>query len=274
MLKEFAESMVEPSLARGYDPAYAQRIRGMSGAAVMHVVALVTQKGGTGKSSLALSLAVAAAERGFKVALFDIDPQGTVEEWFKRRSADAPEVHSLRWSYLSSHLYRLSRQRYDFIIVDTPGADSDAASEAMKEAHFCLLPVRPSVADIEASKPTVRYLNGLNKPFAFVLNQCPTGGRTSRTAHARMALQLLGGLCEPALAHRSDHMDALASGLGVTEFAPSGKASDEIRAVLNWLTKRLERLDRSKAGVETEEGDKDLHDDGLLRVRSKSKPAA
>jgi chromosome partitioning protein len=274
MLKEFAKSMAEPSLARGYDPAYARRIRGVSGAAVMHIIALVTQKGGTGKSSLALSLAVAAAESGLKVALFDIDPQGTVEEWFKRRSVDTPEVYSLRWSYLSSHLYRLSRQGYDLIIVDTPGADSDAASEAMKEAHFCLLPVRPSVADIEASKRTVRYLNDLNKPFAFVLNQCPTGGRTSRTANAKMALQLLGGLCEPTLAHRSDHMDALASGLGVTEFAPSGKASDEIRAVLNWLTKRLERLNRSTDNVDTEEDRTDMHENNLLRVRSTDKPAA
>jgi chromosome partitioning protein len=113
----------------------------------------------------------------------------------------------------------------------------------MKEAHFCLLPVRPSVADIEASKPTVRYLNEHAKPFAFVLNQCPTGGRTSRTQNARMALQLLGGLCNPTLAHRSDHVDALAAGFGVTEFSPYGKAADEIRAVLQWLTARLRRLD-------------------------------
>ena len=111
---------------------------------------------------------------------------------------------------------------------------------------MCLLPVRPSVADIEASKPTVRYLNEHNKPFAFVLNQCPTGGRTSRTSNARMALQLLGGLCDPTLAHRSDHVDALAAGLGVTEFNPYGKAADEIRAVLHWLTARLRKLEATE----------------------------
>ncbi len=208
----------------------------------MQVVSLVTQKGGTGKSSLAVSLAVAAAESGLKVAVLDIDPQGTAGEWYKRRTAEAPEVHSLYWTYLSSRLYDFDRQGWDLAIVDTPGADSHAASAAMREAHFCLLPVRPSVADIEASKSTVRYLHERDKPFAFVLNQCPAGGRTSRTSHARMALQLLGGICEPSLALRSDHMDALASGLGVTEFAPSGKAADEVRAVLHWLTARLRRL--------------------------------
>ncbi|KLK91741.1 hypothetical protein AA309_18465 [Microvirga vignae] len=209
----------------------------------MHIVSFVTQKGGTGKSSLAVSLAVAAAESGLKVVVLDIDPQGTTGEWYKRRTAEAPEVHSLPWTYLSTRLYTLDRQGYDLAIIDTPGADSHAASEAMRQAHFCLLPVRPSVADIEASKPTVRYLNERDKPFAFVLNQCPAGGRTSRTSNARMALQLLGSLCDPTLAHRSDHVDALASGLGVTEFSPFGKAADEVRAVLQWLTARLRRSD-------------------------------
>jgi chromosome partitioning protein len=219
----------------------------------MQVVSFVTQKGGTGKSSLAVSLAVAAVESGLKVAVLDIDPQGTAGEWYKRRIAEAPEVHSLPWTYLSSRLYTLDRQGYDLAILDTPGADSHAASGAMREAHFCLLPVRPSVADIEASKPTVRYLNEHDKPFAFVLNQCPTGGRTSRTSNARMALQLLGSLCDPTLAHRSDHVDALAAGLGVTEFAPCGKAADEVRAVLRWLTARLRRMNTTES-VEEESG--------------------
>jgi chromosome partitioning protein len=208
----------------------------------MHIVSFVTQKGGTGKSSLAISLAVAASESGLKVIVLDIDPQGTTGEWYKRRTGEAPAVQSISWANLSSRLYRLGQQGYDLAIVDTPGADSHGAAEAMKEAHFCLLPVRPSVADIEASKPTVRYLNEHNKPFAFVLNQCPTGGRTSRTSNARMALQLLGSLCDPTLAHRSDHVDALASGLGVTEFNPFGKAADEVRTVLAWLVARMRRL--------------------------------
>jgi chromosome partitioning protein len=208
----------------------------------MHIVSFVTQKGGTGKSSLAVSLAVAASESGLKVVVLDIDPQGTTGEWYKRRTGEAPAVQSISWANLSSRLYRLGQQGYDLAIVDTPGADSHGAAEAMKEAHFCLLPVRPSVADIEASKPTVRYLNEHNKPFAFVLNQCPTGGRTSRTSNARMALQLLGSLCDPTLAHRSDHVDALALGLGVTEFNPFGKAADEVRTVLAWLVARMRRL--------------------------------
>jgi len=88
----------------------------------MHVVAFVTQKGGTGKSSLAVSLAVAAVESGLKVAVIDIDPQDTAGEWYKRRQTEAPEVLSLRWSYLSSRLYRFGREDYDLVIIDTPPA--------------------------------------------------------------------------------------------------------------------------------------------------------
>jgi chromosome partitioning protein len=214
----------------------------------MQVFALVTQKGGTGKSSLAISLAVAAEQAGLKSAIVDIDPHGTASEWFQRRKAATPEVARVHWSYLSSQIYAFERSGHDLVVVDTPGADDSAAAAAIREAGFSLLPVRPSIADIEAMKPTLRYLNDRNKPFAFVLNQCPVGGRTSRTSNAFRALQLIGGVCEGTLALRSDHMDALASGLGVTELAPSGKAAAEVRQVLEWVLARKMRVDPGLPG--------------------------
>ena len=207
----------------------------------MEVLAFVTQKGGTGKSSLAVSLAVAAAERGLKAALVDIDPQATTTEWGRRRRAAAPTVETIPWSYLDSRLFRLAQDGVDLAIVDTPGADGTAASAAMQMAQLCLIPVRPSIADIEATKPTLKFLSDQNKPFAFVLNQCPVGGRTSRTSNAFRALQLISGVCDATLAFRSDHMDALAAGLGVTEWAPGGKAAAEVRGLLDWTLARLQR---------------------------------
>ncbi|HEX2135438.1 MAG TPA: ParA family protein [Microvirga sp.] len=201
----------------------------------MQVLALVTQKGGTGKSSLAISLAVAAQERGLKSAIIDIDPQGTASEWYQRRKAAAPEVARLNWTSLASQVHAFEHSGHDLVIVDTPGADDSAAAAAVREADFCLIPARPSIADIEAMKPTLRYLNERSKPFAFILNQCPVGGRTSRTSNAFRALQLIGGVCEGTVALRADHMDALAGGLGVTEHAPAGKAAAELRKVLDWV---------------------------------------
>jgi chromosome partitioning protein len=207
----------------------------------MQVLSLVTQKGGTGKSSLAVSLAVAAEEAGLSAAILDLDPQGTASAWFDRRKAATPAVAATSAMSLFGRVRDLERAGHDLVIIDTPGADNSAVEVAMREASFCLIPVRPSIADIEAAKPTLRYLENREKRFAFVLNQCPVGGRTSRTSNAFRALQLIGNVCQPTVALRADHMDAMANGLGVTEHAPSGKAALEIRDLQAWVWERMNR---------------------------------
>src|SRR5687768_8016629 len=131
----------------------------------MHVLALVTQKGGTGKSTLAVSLAVAATEAGLAATILDLDPQGTARAWSERRRNPAPQVAALSTMSLLPRIGSLRREGADLVIVDTPGVDSSAAEVAMREATLCLIPVRPSIADIEATKPTIRYLNDRGRPF-------------------------------------------------------------------------------------------------------------
>jgi len=205
----------------------------------MHVLSLVTQKGGTGKSTLAVSLGVAAQERGLKVSVLDTDPQGTARAWSRRRPNDTPEVEAATSGSLSVQVSALERAGYDLTIVDTPGVLSPATSTAMREADLCLIPVRPSIADVEAARPTVQFLLEREKAFAFVLNQCPGDGRTGRTTGAFRGLQMIGCVCTSTLALRADHVDALAFGLGVTEHARRGKAAAETRAVLDWALARM-----------------------------------
>ena len=109
----------------------------------------------------------------------------------------------------------------------------------MQVASLCLVPARPSALDIEASRPTIGALSRLQKPFAFVLNQCPVG-RTNRPLDASRALGLLGVLAPTMIAQRSDHMDAIALGQGVTEYNPAGKAAEEIRLLWAWVNKKME----------------------------------
>jgi chromosome partitioning protein len=215
----------------------------------MKVLALVTQKGGTGKSSLAVSIAVAAHERGLRVYVIDLDQQGTSRNWFERREAEAPEVATVEANRLPLALAALAKQGYDLAVLDTPGVDTPATSAAMQAADLCIIPARPSVADIEATRPTVRTLTKLGKAFSFVLNQCPAG-RTVRTSDAFRALQLAGAVCGVTLAMRADHIDALAQGLGVTERDATGKAADEVRNLLQWILVKLEvKADEEKARV-------------------------
>ena len=110
----------------------------------------------------------------------------------------------------------------------------------MRAADLCLIPARPSRLDLQATLPTIEALMrlGLKDRFAFVLNQTPPG-RSSRTAEAAAGLTVFGVLAEPIIAQRADHQDALAAGQGVTEFAPEGKAAEEVRALWGWISRKL-----------------------------------
>lgn len=212
----------------------------------MKTIALVTQKGGTGKSSLAVSLAVAAQERGLKVYIVDLDPQGTAKNWYGRREAERPEVAALDATQLDAALKMLRAQGHDLVFLDTAGVNMPATIAAMQAADLCLIPARPSIADIEATRPTTASLAKLGKPFAFVLNQSPAG-RSMRTSDAYRVLQLGGVVAAVALATRNDHMDAMAMGQGVTERDPAGKAAGEVRELLQWVVNKMEGITDEKA---------------------------
>ncbi|TXN27892.1 ParA family protein [Methylobacterium sp. WL30] len=206
----------------------------------MYVLAIVSQKGGTGKSTLAISLAVAAEEQGLKTSIIDIDPQGTTKKWYIRREAETgPEVNALSVNQLEAAMPLLQKQGVQLVIIDTPGADVPGVPAAIQLADLCLIPARPSVADIEASAPTVSAIHRLGKLFSYVLNQCPPG-RSIRTTDAFRVLQLTGAVASTSLALRADHMDALATGQGVTERDPNSKAAGEIRELLAWTLNRME----------------------------------
>ena len=206
----------------------------------MNILAIVSQKGGTGKSTLAFSLAVAAEEQGIRTSIIDMDPQGTTKKWYGRRKADGgPEVNALNATQLEPAMPLLRKQGIQLVIIDTPGADTPGVTAAIQVADLCLIPARPSVADIEASAPTVSAIHRLGKPFSYILNQCPPG-RSIRTMDAFRVLQLTGAVASTPLAMRADHMDALATGQGVTERDINSKAAAEIRELLEWTLNKME----------------------------------
>lgn len=204
----------------------------------MKTIALVTQKGGSGKSTLAIGLAVAALQDGERVYLLETDKQGTISNWAMRRTNPEPGIDRVTGGgALDSALKLLAGQGYTLTIIDTPGTDSVTVTAAIRAADLCLIPTRPSPADIEAANPTLDAIRKLGRPFAFVLNQAPT--RSYRLTEASTALNLWGVLALPYVVQRNDHQDALGVGLGVTEFAPSGKAAEEVQCLWAWVKKRM-----------------------------------
>lgn len=203
----------------------------------MKAIAFVTQKGGSGKSTLCINLAVAAQEAGKSVCILEMDRQATVSDWAENRSAEGPEVAQIEAAQIDEVIGKLKGAEYDYVFIDTPGVDSAGALAAMRAADLCLIPCRPTPADLRAFKPTLAAVYRLDKSFAFVLNQAPP--RSYRVRDASDGLAALGMLAEIAIVTRNDHQDAIGLGQGVTEFNPAGQAADEVRRLWAWVEKRV-----------------------------------
>ena len=206
----------------------------------MRVLSLVTQKGGTGKSALTVSLAVAAEAAGERVCILDLDPQGTAVSWYETRSSETPSVldHNQAGT-VPETLGRLRAAGFTLVVIDTPGIDSHATRGAMREATLALVPVRPSEADVKATMPTVRALEAMGRPYALVINQAPTNKQARLTTAVTMRLSTSGEVVPVPIAARIDHQYAYALGQGVHEFAPDGKAAAEIGELWAWASKKM-----------------------------------
>ncbi|PYL43153.1 MAG: chromosome partitioning protein ParA, partial [Verrucomicrobia bacterium] len=171
-------------------------------------------------------------------AFVEADPQGTISKWKERRGDPYPRVVRVADSAeIEGALSRLEAEGTWLGIVDTAATNNALAMRAIARADLCLIPVRPSPADIEAAIPTLIAIRRLNRRFAFVLNQTPPRG--CRLSEAATSLNSLGVLALPYIGQRNDHQDALGAGLGVTEFAQEGRASEEVRELWRWVLKKL-----------------------------------
>jgi chromosome partitioning protein len=210
----------------------------------MRTIVLATQKGGSGKSTLAIGLAVAAMQDGHSVRLIETDPQGTISNWKRRRSKAEPLVESINnTGEIGPRLQAFDRDGVTLTIIDTAGSVNALTAAAIRAADLCLIPARPSPADIEATAPTLGVVRSCDKPFAFVLNQTPFRGQRIHHAAATLgdeaALDLSGILALPYIVMRNDHQDAFGAGLAVCEYAPAGKSAEEIRDLWRWVEKKL-----------------------------------
>ena len=125
---------------------------------IMHTIVLATQKGGSGKSTLAIGLALAAIQAGHTVRLIETDSQGTLSNWQSRRIYAEPIVEPVYVAgEIEQRLQSLSASGVTLAIVDTAGGISAATTAAIRYADLCLIPARPSVADIEATASTLAF---------------------------------------------------------------------------------------------------------------------
>lgn len=187
-----------------------------------------------------MNLAVVACRRKQRVLLLDLDPQHTSESWYQQREDEYPLLVTATANDIPNALARARNSGIDWTFIDTPGRDDPAIAAAIKHSDYCLLPCRPSPADMKAIPPTVTTVTRLAKPFAFVLTQTPPCG--PRIREARTGLAMLGTVATTPIVTRAVYQDAQGAGLGVVEFAPKSKAATEITSLWQWLNRQVKKL--------------------------------
>jgi chromosome partitioning protein len=198
----------------------------------MKIIAIISQKGGAGKTTLAVHLAAAAAKAGHRSAIIDLDPQGTAASWGDRRPAEEPEVISGQAVRLPALINAARENRADFLVLDTaPNADQ-TASLAARAADVVLIPCRPAAFDLEAIETTLMLAKTAGKPAYVVLNAVPPrSGGIDREATGRLA----GQVAPHQLTHRAAFAHSVIDGRTAQEFEAKGKAAAEIQALYKWV---------------------------------------
>ena len=205
----------------------------------MKTVALLSQKGGGGRSTTCIHLAVEAERKGLSVALLDIDPQASCAAWSYHRPHDYPAVTSIQPTRLNKAIDLLRSSGADLVIADTAPHSSDVALLAAEAADLILIPCRPSILDLRAIAPTIKITRIAGKKAFVVLNAVPH--RAPRiVADATEAVNGHGMEVAPVIIHqRSSFSHALTSGLAVQEYDPAGKAAIEVARLFTWVCQQL-----------------------------------
>lgn len=205
----------------------------------MQTVVIVSQKGGTGKTTIAIQLAVAAERAGKPAVVMDLDPQASAAAWRDLREADGPAVESVQPARLGATLKAAASAGAEFAVIDTPARSENAALEAVRAADLALIPCRPGFFDTAAMSFTANLLKLAGKRGFVVFSQVPARAE-GLIAEVTEALGTYGLSAAPTAIHlRAAYSHAIPGGQSAQEYEPKGKAASETAALYDWLQMRL-----------------------------------
>ena len=206
----------------------------------MRVLAFASQKGGSGKTTLTGHLAVQAERAGHgPVVLIDIDPQGSLSDWWNERVAEDPAFAQTTVIRLAADLQILRQQGFKLAMIDTPPAITMAIQSVIQVADLIVVPTRPSPHDLRAVGATVDMCARAGKPLIFVVNAATPKARI--TSEAAVALSQHGTVAPITLHQRTDFAASMIDGRTVMETDPKGKSAAEVTALWGYIADRLEK---------------------------------
>ena len=206
----------------------------------MNILALTSQKGGSGKTTLTGHLAVAAEREGAgPVALIDTDPQGSLTDWWNERQATTPAFLSASIATLSRDLERARDLGFQLVIIDTPPAITDMIEHVIALSDLVVIPTRPSPHDLRAAGTTISMVEAASKSLVFVINAANPRARI--TGEAAVVLSQHGTVAPVTIHQRTDFASSMIDGRTVMELPRAERSSDEIKSLWAYLQSRLHR---------------------------------
>ena len=201
----------------------------------MTIIGLLAQKGGVGKTTLALHWAVEAARRHYgRVAVIDMDPQASAIGWYQRRQRETPVLLQANAHNISQALAACKAEGFDLVLVDTKPYADHSSERVAREADLAVIPCGPSTLEIEAISHTVAIGERAAVPAVIVINQ----GRHSSSINTKVAgvlAQYEAPVCPVVIMRRALLEDALINGQTAAEIDPRSKAAHEITESWQWI---------------------------------------
>jgi chromosome partitioning protein len=213
---------------------------------MMNTIAIVSQKGGAGKTTLAVHLATAAHLSGIEAAILDLDQQATAEAWGEWRDDEPPQVIPAKAATLAKQLERIRQAGAGLVVIDTPGAADQAARGAAEIADIILIPCRPVGFDLHAIEQSAGLVRASGKPGFVVFNSVSPSARTIREDAADIVKRYGLTVAPVWLAERAAYRRSVEQGRTVQESEPDSKAAEEIAALWNWTRQHLNVLTRDQ----------------------------
>lgn len=205
----------------------------------MKKIAILSQKGGTGKTYFSTNLSVAAELDGQTTVLLDLDPQSSSAKWGDHRDTDTPAVLSTHSERLPKMLQLAEENGASFVVIDTAPHTESAALDAARAADLVIVPCKPDLISIQAIGTTIDLIHLAKADARIILNGVPHYGDLAE--QARAGLHIYDIPCAPCdIGDRIAFTHAYNAGFGVQEFQPRSKASHEITALYKYIHQELE----------------------------------